>query len=179
MYCAYLVLSELQLNSNILNLRHAGKVDHEHPITGMLRYSALIKRARRKPNQSSELPYTEFRHMEAILQKVAADKGIELPNSDELELALYDQLGPPTTRTDCRHRPDLLSHNPNPITAAMTNRFRQRYLKTRSKNQIPQLLASIPRRTNRHRCAKNKQRSLTKELTSGTSHPMRLFAQGF
>ena len=31
----------------------------------------------------------------AILQKVAADKGIELPNNDELELALYDQLGPP------------------------------------------------------------------------------------
>ena len=43
MYCAYLVLSELQLNSNILNPSHAGKVDHEHPITGMLRYFALVK----------------------------------------------------------------------------------------------------------------------------------------
>ena len=32
MYCAYLVLSELQLNSNIVNPRHAGKVDDEHPI---------------------------------------------------------------------------------------------------------------------------------------------------
>ena len=60
MYCAYLVLSEFPFNSNILNFRHAGKVDHEHPITGMLRYFALIKRARRKPNQSSELPYTEL-----------------------------------------------------------------------------------------------------------------------
>ena len=37
MYCAYLILSELQFNSNIFNLRHAGKVDHDHPITGMLR----------------------------------------------------------------------------------------------------------------------------------------------
>ena len=89
MYCAYPVLSELQFNSYILNLRHAGRVDHEHPITGMLRYFALIQRARRKPNQPSALPYTEFRHMEAILQKVAADKGIELPNNDALELALY------------------------------------------------------------------------------------------
>ena len=33
--------------------------------------------------------------MKAILQKVAADKGVELPNNGELELALYDQLGPP------------------------------------------------------------------------------------
>ena len=33
--------------------------------------------------------------MEAILQKVAADKGIELPNNDELQLALYDQFGLP------------------------------------------------------------------------------------
>ena len=95
MYCAYLVLSELQFSSNILNLRHAAKVDHEHPTTGMLRYLALIKRARHKTNQPSELPYTEFRHMEAILQKVAADRGIDLPNNDELELALYDQFGPP------------------------------------------------------------------------------------
>ena len=95
MYCAYLVLSELQFNSNILNPRHAGKIDHEHPTTGMLRYFALIKRARHKPNQPSELPYTEFRHMEAILQKVAADRGIDLPSSDEIELALYDQFGPP------------------------------------------------------------------------------------
>ena len=91
----YLVLSELQFNTNILNLRHAGKVDHEHPITGMLRYFALIRRARNKPNQSSELPCTEFRYMEAILQKVAADNGIELPSNDQLELALYDQFGPP------------------------------------------------------------------------------------
>ena len=94
MYCTYLVLSELQFNSSILNPRRAGKVDHEHPITGMLRYLALIKRARRKPNQPSGLPYTEFRHMEAILQKVAADKVIELPNNDELELALYGQFAP-------------------------------------------------------------------------------------
>ena len=97
MYCAYLVLGELQLNSNMLNFRHAGKVDHERPIlrTGMLRYFALTKRARRKPNQPSELPYTEFRHMEAILQKGAADKGIDLRSDDELELALYDHFGPP------------------------------------------------------------------------------------
>ena len=33
--------------------------------------------------------------MEAILQKVAADKGIDLPNNDELELVLYYQFGPP------------------------------------------------------------------------------------
>ena len=33
--------------------------------------------------------------MEAILEKVAADRGIDLPNKDELELALYDQLPPP------------------------------------------------------------------------------------
>ena len=33
--------------------------------------------------------------MEAILQKLAADKGIDLPNNDELELALYGQFGPP------------------------------------------------------------------------------------
>ena len=46
MYCAYLVLCELQLNSNIVNLRHAGKVDGEHPITGMLRYFALIKKSK-------------------------------------------------------------------------------------------------------------------------------------
>ena len=52
MYCAYLVLCELQLNSNIANLRHAGKVDGEHPITEMLRYFALIKRARHKTNNS-------------------------------------------------------------------------------------------------------------------------------
>ena len=97
MNCAYRVLSELQFNTNILNLRHAGKVDHEHPITGMLRYFALIKRARHKPNQSSELlyPMPNSETWGAILQKVAADKGIELPNNDELELALYDQLGPP------------------------------------------------------------------------------------
>ena len=58
MYCAYLILGELQYNSNITNRRHAGKVDHEHPITGMLRYFALIKRARPpRSDGSSELPY--------------------------------------------------------------------------------------------------------------------------
>ena len=63
MYCAYLVLGELQYNSNILNLRHAGKIDGEHPITGMLRNFALIKRARpQRSDGTFELPYHEFRY---------------------------------------------------------------------------------------------------------------------
>ena len=95
MYCAYLVLSELQFNSNVVNLRHAGKVDHEHPITGMLRYFALIRRERRKTSDSSELPYTECRYMEAILKKEAADRSVDLPSDNELELALHDQFPPP------------------------------------------------------------------------------------
>ena len=95
MYCAYLALGELQFNSNIINHRHAGKVDHEHPITGMLRYFALIKRARPpKSDGSSEPPYHEFRYMEAILTKVAVDQRIELTNNDELELALHGEFSP-------------------------------------------------------------------------------------
>ena len=84
MYCAYLVLSDLQLNSNIVNLRHAGKVDHEHPITGMLGYFALVKRERRETSDSSGLPFTEFRYIGAILKKVAADRNIELASDNEL-----------------------------------------------------------------------------------------------
>ena len=97
MYCAYLVLSELQHNSNILNFRHAGKIDGEHPITGMLRYFALIKRARPERSDGiSELPFHEFRYIEAILTNVATDQRIESPNCDPQELALHDDGSPPT-----------------------------------------------------------------------------------
>ena len=97
MYCAYLVLSELQHNSNILNFRHDGKTDGEHPITGMLRYFALIKRAGpQRSDGTFELPYREFRYMEAILTKVATDQRIEFPNCDPQELALHDGGSPPT-----------------------------------------------------------------------------------
>ena len=46
MYCAYLILVELQFCSNIVNINHVGKVEDEHPITSMLRYFALMKLAR-------------------------------------------------------------------------------------------------------------------------------------
>ena len=97
MYCAYLVLSEMNFNSNVLNLRHAGKIDGEHPITGMLRYFALIKRARpRRSDGTFELPYHEFRYMGAILTKVATDQLVEFPNCDPQELAQHDDGVPPT-----------------------------------------------------------------------------------
>ena len=96
MYCAYLVLSEMNFNSKVLNLRHAGKTDGEHPITGMLRYFALIKRARpQKSDGTLELPYHEFRYMEAILTKVATDQQIYFPNCDPQDLALHDDGIPP------------------------------------------------------------------------------------
>ena len=63
MYCTYLMLSELQYNSKAFNLRHAGKVDGEHPITGVRKYFALIKRARPQHTDGKfELPYHEFRY---------------------------------------------------------------------------------------------------------------------
>ena len=96
-YCAYLVLGELQYNSDILKLRHAGKIDGEHPVTGMLRYFALIQRARPERSDGTlELPYHEFQYMEAFLTKVATDRRIEFPNCDPQEMALHDDGPPPT-----------------------------------------------------------------------------------
>ena len=60
-------------------------------------YSALIKRARpQKSDGTFELPYHEFRYMEAILTKVATDQQIDFPNCDPQELALHDDGIPPT-----------------------------------------------------------------------------------
>ena len=119
----------------------------------------------------------------AVLQKVAADKGIELPNNDELELALFDQFGPPKGENrlpspsgfvDSQSESDHSSDDEPVPTALSEDEVEEPDL------PAPRmLLESIPRRTNRHHCAKNKQRSWTKGLTSGTSHPRGLFAQRF
>ena len=124
LYCAYLVLSELQYNSNILNLRHAGKIDGEHPITGMLRYFALVKRARPQRNDGTiELPYHEFRYMEAILTKAAIDQRIEFPHYDQLELHSMAMVRLQPKRIDCHRRLGFQMPNPIPITATKKIEF--------------------------------------------------------
>ena len=148
MYCAYLVLSEMNFNSNVLNLRHAGKIDGEHPITGMLRYFALIKRARPQRSDGTfelrtPLPRIS-RHGGHPFESGNRSTNRNLPIAIRKSWLCTTMVSLRLNLIDCRHRVGSQMPNRTPIIATKKLELQQ----TRSKIRTSHHDGPIPQRPN-------------------------------